>query len=101
MQRSRKQCTDCVQGDPHPGTEAGGSVVQHAEMMRGYLEDLLGQAKFLKVYGRMHEMYEGDSYDAQELSSIVEPDKLYCVQMVQQLVIFEKNLEAGVDETAL
>lgn len=75
--------------------------MQHAEMMKGYLEDLLGSARFLKVYLRMHEMYKDESYDAQELSSIVESDKLYCIQMIQQLVIFEKNMQAGVLGTAV
>ena len=70
-------------------------------MMRGYLEDLLGAEKFLKVYNRMHEMYKDESYDAQELSGIVEKDKLYCLQMVQQLVIFENNMQAGVVGTAV
>lgn len=90
-----------VQGDAHPAAEARASVAQHADMMRGYLEDVLGQVKFQNVYGRMQEMYESESYDAQELSGIVEKDKLYCVQMVQQLVIFEKNMQAGVVGTAV
>jgi hypothetical protein len=86
-----------VQEHVHPQTEeARGSVVKHAEMMRRYLEDLLGQTTFLEVYQRMNEMYEHESYDAQELCSIVAPDKLYCVQMLQQLVLLENNLQAGV-----
>ena len=85
-----------MQGDTARATEVDGSVVQHAEMMRGYLEGVLGPEKFLKVYERMHQMYRDESYDAQELRGIVLKDKLYCLQMVQQLVMFENNMQAGI-----
>jgi hypothetical protein len=70
-------------------------------MMRKYLEDLLGHAKLLTVYQRMLQMYNDKSYDSKEFSSIVAQDKLYCVPMVQQLVVIENNLQTDVMGTSL
>lgn len=85
-----------VQGQEQSETTAGGSTLEHTQMMRGHINDVLGPEKLQQLYKRTQEMLGGESYDVQELSTIIGTGKFYIIEMMKQLVIDENKVQSGV-----